>query len=74
MTKQEAIQYLQEKIGDDEPVFVLRAKDRVAPLAVSTWAGMASLAGARPNKIRGAMEQADAMSQWQLKNGDKIPD
>lgn len=40
MTREEAIKYLQEKVESDEPVFVLRGRDVLAPAAVEHWAGL----------------------------------
>ena len=53
---------------DDEPIFVLRAKDPLAPLLVRAWAGMrrgTTYGNARELTKRGeAMECADACETW----------
>ena len=61
-------------IGDDEPVFLLRAKDKCAPQAVRDWANAANAAGASPNIVQAAFSQARAMDEWQEKHGNQVPD
>jgi hypothetical protein len=62
------------KAADDEPVFVLRAQDELAPLVVAAWASMAADVGHRPDKVTEAMKCADQMRLWQAANGIKKPD
>lgn len=55
------------KAADDEPVFVLRAKDRLEPLAVRLWAVLAE--GVHENwKVKGANELAAQMESWRRDN------
>lgn len=61
-------------IPDDEPVFLLRAKDACAPATVLHWAAQAALRDAEPAIIDAATRQALLMSQWQIKHGAKVPD
>ena len=61
-------------IEDDEPVFLLRAKDVAAPAAVEAWANLAKLAGADLFIVDTALGWAETMRQWQMKHGEKIPD
>ena len=68
------IQDPEGKIGEDEPVFLIRAQDRNAPLVVEYWAEMAELLGADQDIINLARQHAARMRQWQIKHGDKIPD
>jgi len=56
------------RAADDEPVFVLRAKDPLAPTAIIEWAESASNQGLHADKIREALACADAMQQWREKN------
>jgi hypothetical protein len=63
------------KIAEDEPVFLLRAKDETAPMAVRQWALM------QYDHINGdryaadaAMRQATRMEEWQKANGSQLPD
>lgn len=63
-----------DKAGGDEPIFVLRAQDKLAPEIVLQWADQAARSGASPDKIREAIKLADEMIEWQGKNNCKIPD
>jgi hypothetical protein len=71
------------KAADDEPVFILRAKDRLAPDAVEHWIRLveqaAHQAGAsNPRrdslKLKEAQALAHQMRAWQASNGCKVPD
>lgn len=60
---------------DDEPVFVLVARDITAPNAVRNWAVHAALAGSPREKVEQAMRDAELMEAWQLEHGiAKVPD
>ena len=61
-------------IEDDEPVFVLRAKDELAPFIVHMWAEMVRVSGGDQATIDSANAQAQAMRKWGLLNGRKLPD
>jgi len=62
------------KVADDEPVFVLRARDKLAPMAVQVWAAYAEIEGVDPDKVREARLLASAMWRWQKEHGSKLPD
>ncbi len=62
------------RVADDEPVFVLRAKDRLAPDVVRTWAVRAERAGVNRTKVDEALSLAVAMKRWQMRNGTRLPD
>lgn len=55
-------------IEEDEPVFLLRAKDPVAYKAVLYWANEAGKVGASSEIIDAARKQANLMKQWEPKN------
>lgn len=55
------------KAATDEPVFVLRAKDPIAPMAIRHWATMA-VQTHDPEKIARALNAADQMDEWRLTN------
>ena len=58
-------------ISVDEPVFLLRAKDKAAAGAVKCWAAIAEALGADWRIVLSARNHADAMELW----GEKqIPD
>ena len=59
---------------DDEPIFVLRAQDALAPLVVEYWASKAEQLDCNGAKTSDAMDTAQAMRDWAKKNGRKLPD
>lgn len=61
-------------IPEDEPVFLIRAKDVAAPEAVKAWAKIAKQYGAKDNIIEAALIQAEKMKQWQLDKEVQVPD
>lgn len=66
-------------IGADEPVFLLRGKDRIAPDAVRYWAESLIRitdppSGDRVILYQAAMKWAAEMEEWQRAEGSKIPD
>ncbi len=62
------------KCTPDEPVFVLRAKDVLAPAVVRIWAQIARLYNVPLRKRVEAMDLATEMESWQASNGSKTPD
>lgn len=60
-----------EKASLDEPIFVLRAQDILAPDAVRRWAKLAESYGVSHAKIREAMDCAKQMEDWKKR---KVPD
>lgn len=62
-------------IPEDEPVFLLRAQDFVAPEVVEIWADKAEKAGTKPEMILMARQWAKRMRDWQIDyNRVKVPD
>jgi hypothetical protein len=59
------------KAQDDEPIFVLRAQDRLAPDLVRGWAAQAERAGCPAAKVQEARAVAEAMERWPAR---KLPD
>jgi hypothetical protein len=55
----------------DEPVFVLRASDKLAPAVIELWATMAEQVGTTPAKLTEARELVAQMRAWPTA---KIPD
>ena len=60
------------KIGADEPVFLLRAKDVCAPGAVEAWANLAFVAGADDAMVARVFEWVGEMRSWQDENKDRL--
>lgn len=64
---------------DDEPLFVLRANDELAPDVVRYWAGLygnkhvtaGTLTPARHAKLLEATDQARRMEEWKRNGLDK---
>jgi hypothetical protein len=59
------------KAADDEPVFILRGQDRLAPILVELWAELARSHGCPSGKVREARSMATAMRRWPKR---KYPD
>lgn len=53
------------KAGIDEPLFTLRAQDRLAPKLVHTWAKRAKKRGATRSKVREAHRRAKDMKNFE---------
>lgn len=62
------------KIPADEPVFLLRASDMLAPNVVRHWALQAKANGCDPEIIAAAESHVQAMIDWQKSHGRKRPD
>lgn len=62
------------KIPADEPVFLLRASDMLAPNVVKHWALQAKVNGCDPEIVAAAENHAQAMIDWQKQHGRKRPD
>lgn len=62
--------------ADDEPVFTLCARDKVAPATVRDWADRAGAIGAPPEKTVKARQIAEEMDRWQEEHPElvKVPD
>lgn len=55
----------------DEPMFILLARDPIAPSLVRDWASTRLNAGESLEKVREALECADAMEEWRNENYGK---
>ena len=62
------------KVAQDEPVFLLRAKDSLAPNTVRYWAALLLDHNGDVVAYKAAMEQAELMEEWQENNMSKLPD
>lgn len=60
-----------ETAKDDEPIFVLKASDMLAPMTIEWWAHKLQRAGGPQDKVNEALEVARAMRLWPSR---KIPD
>jgi hypothetical protein len=60
---------------DDEPLFVLCARDQIASAIVRDWAERAAYRGVNAAKINEALQLAEAMDVWRKAHGGgKLPD
>lgn len=62
------------KIPEDEPVFLLRGQDVLAPALLDRYASKLSAVSADREFVVGVSEQADAMRAWQDAHGSKVAD
>ena len=53
-----------DKAGTDEPLFVLRAQDRLAAFIVRLWAFLAECGGTQAEVVSEALKCADEMESW----------
>lgn len=62
------------RIPYDEPVFVLRAQDALAPELVRAWAERLEERGGASAMSAAARGWADEMEAWAREHGCKLPD
>lgn len=70
----ERIQDNKNIIPKDEPVFLLRGQDVLAPSILLDWSARLRALGGDPDVVDSVREQAHRMIRWQNENGVKIPD
>lgn len=74
------IQDPENKIGEDEPVFIVRAKDKFSIKAMEAWASAVLFEGQLKNDVNlktmsgMVYEHINKTIEWQNKNGCKEPD
>ena len=61
-------------IGEDEPVMVFRAKDRLLPALIDMYLMMCRLAGSPQRHMDLISENRDIIVAWQRENPTKTPD
>jgi hypothetical protein len=61
-------------VADDEPIFVLRAHDKLAPVLVVLWCQLASLHGCPAAKVDETYGLLNRMRHWQAEHGCTWPD
>ena len=61
-------------IGEDEPVMVFRAKDRLLPALIDMYLLMCRLAGSPQRHMDLIAENRDIVVAWQAQNPTKTPD
>lgn len=68
------IQDPENKIPENEPVFLLRGQDKFAPELLLRWAAKLRLDGGDPEMARLVEEHAQSMIGWQKYGKVKQPD
>lgn len=63
-----------DRTKDDEPIFVLRAQDVIAPFVIRAWADTLENLGGTPAKVAHARACARAFVEWGHHNTRKLPD
>lgn len=61
-------------ISSDEPIFILRAQDQLAPSHVRMWLEDATIWRVPKPKLESAALEWRAMNAWQISNPTKVPD
>jgi len=61
-------------IPDNEPVFLLRAQDKLAGLTIRIYGFLADLAGCDPDLVLNAKAQAALMESWDPQKLPDLPD
>jgi hypothetical protein len=60
------------RIADDEPIFILAARDKTAPARVNDWIETCRTLGVNQDKLERAKNHLTAMIEWQAANPDKV--
>lgn len=71
------MQHIQDpsgKIPLGEPVFLLRAQDKLAPETLLAWCSLANAAGVPADMVNQIIEHQEKMVAWQKEHGSKVPD
>lgn len=63
----------QRNVGDDEPVIVFRAKDRLLPKLLKVYRYFCELAGSPDNHLAAIDDTAQNIKAWQFQNGTQVP-
>jgi hypothetical protein len=68
------IQDPEKKIGETEPVFLIRAKDKCMIPAMEAWLSAAIFCGVDTAMIVSVADHIKLTKKWQQGNGSKTPD
>jgi hypothetical protein len=63
----------QRRIGDDEPVVIFRAQDRLLPKVLKIYHILCELAGSPEHHLTAIDEAAAKVKEWQASNRTKTP-
>lgn len=62
------------RTAEDEPIFILVARDRLCPVVVQFWIDQAETIGVPQIKIDEARDHLDTIVEWQETHATKVPD
>lgn len=60
-------------VADDEPVFVIRAQDQLAPALIEHYADLCRESGSPEHHVAGVLEAAAQMRGWQAGHHTQVP-
>jgi hypothetical protein len=60
-------------VGDDEPVFVVRAQDVLSPRLLRIYRELCAVAGSPPRHLDGIGESVTAFESWQAGHHTQTP-
>jgi hypothetical protein len=63
----------QRNVGDDEPVIVFRAKDKLLLKVLTVYRMLCEEAGSPDNHLAAIDDTAADIKAWQFQNGTKVP-
>lgn len=63
-----------DKVGDDEPIFILRARDELAIDTITFWISFAKTRGVNEHKTQEAELHREAFIRWAQDHDTKLPD
>ncbi len=65
-----------DRLCEDEPIFTLAGRDRLAPAVIAYWIKLATMAGVNGDKLNRAYEHLTKMNEFQILNPErtKMPD
>ena len=63
----------QRNIGDDEPVIVFRAQDRLLPILLDVYRELCEAVGSPANHIAAIKHTRGVIQEWQFEHPPKTP-
>lgn len=63
----------QRNVGEDEPVIVFRAKDRLLPSLLRAYYSLCVGAHSPENHLAAIIDTRETIEKWQAENGAQIP-
>lgn len=60
-------------IGEDEPVFVMRAQDRLVPQVLAFYRDLCVAQGSPEHHVQGIVDAGAEITVWQARNHTQVP-